>query len=122
MDRDIHRLTRRLELGRNERLRPRWQPAADIYRTREGWLVKLELAGIDPDAVAVLTHGPYLVVRGERRDGAVTECQACHSMEISYTRFERTFELPLSLEHARVASDYRQGMLLVFITPEEEQP
>src|SRR4029078_9447603 len=28
-----------------------WYPAADVYRTAEGWVVKLELAGVGPDGV-----------------------------------------------------------------------
>src|SRR5919205_684335 len=26
-----------------------WRPRADVYRTPDGWLVKLELAGVRPD-------------------------------------------------------------------------
>ena len=26
----------------------RWCPAADVYRTADGWLVKVELAGVRP--------------------------------------------------------------------------
>ena len=25
-----------------------WQPSTDIYRTQQGWLVKLDLAGVRP--------------------------------------------------------------------------
>src|SRR5438045_792618 len=27
----------------------RWCPAADVYRTADGWLVKVELAGVRPE-------------------------------------------------------------------------
>ncbi len=121
MDHELNRLTRRLHLDRDERLRPaRWRPAADIYRTRDGWLVKMELAGIDPDAIAVTTHGRLLLVQGQRRDVVLAECQACHSMEITYSSFGRAFELPADLDDARIASDYRHGMLLVTVTLEHD--
>jgi len=39
-------------------------------------------------------------------------------MEISYSQFQRTIELPENLDHARITTEYRQGMLLVRIDKE----
>src|SRR5262249_44515665 len=33
-----------------------WQPRADVYRMPDGWLVKLELAGVRPDDVQLATR------------------------------------------------------------------
>ena len=33
-----------------------WQPRADVYRTPEGWLVKLELAGVRLDEIRLATE------------------------------------------------------------------
>ena len=41
-----------------------WQPAADIYRTLSGWLLKFELAGVTRDDVAIAVCGPRLTVAG----------------------------------------------------------
>ena len=51
----------------------RWRPPADIYRTREGWLVKVELAGVGKEEVQVTARGNLLTVRGRRRDSGVVE-------------------------------------------------
>ena len=48
-----------------------WQPQVDIYRTRDGWVVKLELAGVRPQDVSITTHGSQLRVEGVRHDGSV---------------------------------------------------
>ena len=45
-----------------------WRPAADIYRTRTGWLAKFDLAGIDPQEIHVGVEGRCLCVHGVRRD------------------------------------------------------
>ena len=37
-----------------------WQPQADIYRVRDGWVVKLELAGVRPQDVSVTVRGSQL--------------------------------------------------------------
>lgn len=33
-----------------------WRPAADVLRTNSGWLIKLELAGVDPNEVDVFVE------------------------------------------------------------------
>ncbi len=40
-------------------------------------------------------------------------------MEISYNRFERTLELPCEMDTMTVATQYRDGMLLVRLTCKE---
>src|SRR5262249_32001761 len=58
-----------------------WQPPADVYRTRGGWLVKLDLAGVRPEDVQVSVSGPLLTVRGMRRDFTASEDCCCYQME-----------------------------------------
>lgn len=43
------------------------------------------------------------------------ECQS-YRMEISYNQFERTVELPCDLSELDVSTDYRDGMLFVWLT------
>ena len=93
-----------------------WQPAADVYRTASGWLVKFDLAGISPDQIELDISDKRLTLRGERRDGCLSECQHSYSLEINYNRFERTLEFPCCLMSSSVATEYRDGMLLVRLT------
>lgn len=95
-----------------------WQPAADVYSTRHGWLVKFDLAGVRPQEIEVVARGQRLTVRGVRRDCTLDEGHRYHSLEISYNRFERTIELPCNVEAAQVSTDYRDGMLLIYLQPE----
>jgi len=92
-----------------------WHPAADVYRTPTGWLVKLDLAGVRPEEIAVHVCGSRLTVRGIRRDWARDPGCNCVQMEITYSHFERSLELPSDLERAAIATEYRDGMLLVRI-------
>jgi HSP20 family protein len=97
-----------------------WHPSADVYRTPRGWLVKFDLAGVRPEDLAVSVRGPRLTVRGSRRDWCAEEGCRYYRMEIAYSHFERSLELPCNLERARVAVEYRDGMLLVRIQTEVE--
>jgi HSP20 family molecular chaperone IbpA len=98
----------------------RWEPGADIYRSRCGWLVKLDLAGVRRSDVTVEVAGRRLAVRGRRRDLVVSEDWSHYSMEIAYSSFERIIEMPCDLDRAAVDAELLDGMLLIYVTPEGE--
>lgn len=102
--------------------RTRWQPAADVYRTNEGWLVKVELAGVRQEEFEVRVRGAELILRGRRRDWQVRDVGECQSMEITYDEFERHFEFPIDLTTAGIRTEYVDGMLIVRITSGKPQP
>lgn len=92
-----------------------WHPATDVYRTPIGWLLKFELAGVQPEDIELTVHGRSVRVSGTRRDccrGA--DCRQVR-MEIAYNRFERQVELPDDLVYTQVETEFRHGMLLVSI-------
>ena len=95
--------------------RAHWSPPVDIYRTRAGWLVKFDLAGVARSDLQLAVSGRNLTVRGRRRDWCVETGATCsaYSMEITYSDFQRTVELPVEIDKLNVATDYRDGMLLV---------
>jgi HSP20 family protein len=92
-----------------------WYPAADVYKTGEGWVVKLELAGVSPDELTVEISGDTLRVSGTRRDEALTETVSYHQLEITYSRFEKTIRFPCPVEGATVERRYRDGLLILHI-------
>jgi HSP20 family protein len=98
-----------------------WRPAADIYRTSEGWVVKLELAGVQLEDVSVATNGSELFISGVRRDRFVEEGWSHQSMEITYSHFERVIELPCDLSRASVSMESHEGLLLVRVVSKHEE-
>jgi HSP20 family protein len=97
-----------------------WLPGADIYRSRRGWLIKLDLAGVRQGDVTLKISGDRLVISGCRRDLVMGQDWNHYSMEISYTRFERAIELPCSLERADISTELSDGMLLIYVIPKGE--
>ncbi len=97
---------------------PVWRPLVDVYRTRAGWLLKFDLAGVRLDDVTVRVGGNRVMVSGIRKDTLIEEGGSYYSMEISYSRFERTVEMPVALDRARVRLEARDGILLVRIVLE----
>jgi HSP20 family protein len=95
-----------------------WQPLIDVYRTSNGWLIKYELAGVRPEDVSLTVEGRCLTLHGSRRDCSIKEGCCHYRMEISYSHFERTVELPDNLERVRLTSEFWHGMLLVRLEKE----
>ncbi|HEX4595039.1 MAG TPA: Hsp20/alpha crystallin family protein [Bryobacteraceae bacterium] len=98
-----------------------WEPSADVYRTRDGWLLKFDLAGVRPEDVTVSVSGRHVKVTGVRRDTIVEEGCSHYVMEISYNRFERSLEMPVNLADARVTIEARNGLLLVRMITEGKE-
>ena len=96
-----------------------WRPPADIYRIRGGWLVKFDLAGVRPEDIRLSVCGRRLTIEGTRRDCQLDEGQQHYCMEISYSHFERSVEVPTDLDDTRISTEYRDGMLLVRLLTEE---
>src|SRR5262249_42407665 len=108
MTRDPNRSLRSLLGPMAQTLRQlHWQPAADVYRTRDGVLVKLARAGVRPEDIHVEAQGSRLTVKGARRDWAIGEGCSSYTMEITYSQFHRSLELPCDLAKAELSSEYR---------------
>jgi HSP20 family protein len=98
-----------------------WCPAADVYRTSEGWIVKVDLAGVKPQDVEVIIDGDLLRISGSRRDGTCGEGVSHYQLEITYSRFEKMIRFPRTIEHASIERDYRDGLLILRLREEQEQ-
>jgi HSP20 family protein len=98
-----------------------WCPAADVYRSSEGWIVKVDLAGVKPQDVAVIIEGDLLRISGSRRDGTCGEGVSHYQLEITYSRFEKMIKFPRSIEHASIERDYHDGLLILRLREEPEQ-
>jgi len=93
-----------------------WRPSVDVYRLRNGWLLKYDLAGVLLEDVSVEVEGCRITVSGVRRDYLVESVEACFSMEIAYNRFERTVQLPCEFADPQVAVSASNGILVIRVT------
>jgi HSP20 family protein len=103
-------------IRRDRRVRPSgrlWSPNADVYRCREGWIVKLDLAGICSDELEIKITDSVLIITGCRKDTVYRDGFIYQQMEITYSRFEKRIQFPARIEGASVNHDYRDGFLIV---------
>lgn len=92
-----------------------WYPAADVYQTPDGWLVKVELAGVSAEDIEIEVEGKNLYIAGTRKDNFCHKGISYHQMEITYSRFEKNLEFPASIEGAKLEHNYENGLLLIYL-------
>ena len=90
-----------------------WYPAADVYETPDGWLVKVELAGVSAEDVEIDVQGNVLSIAGCRRDRSCAVGFSYRQMEITYSHFEKTLSFPASIEGASVEHNFDNGLLII---------
>jgi HSP20 family protein len=92
---------------------PKFQPAADIYETPEGLIIRLELAGLTKADISLTLHRQELLVSGRRRFPQAEPVQRFHRLEIDYGSFVRRFHLPKNVDESRVEAEYNNGILAI---------
>jgi HSP20 family protein len=99
-----------------------FRPNMDVYfsKAENAMIVKLELAGIDPDTIHLETEDHTLHVRGHRVDMRPQD-KVYQQMEIAYGPFERRVHLPVEIEAARATAHYRSGFLEI-VLPIADKP
>src|SRR5438067_984401 len=66
-----------------------WQPAADVYETRDHVVAILDLAGVPQGDIQLVVARDMLTVQGERKDTALTTDRTYSCLEIPFGPFER---------------------------------
>jgi len=97
-----------------------WNPAADVYHCSDGWVVKVDLAGICSDELEVELRDSILTIRGCRRDTHCREGFVYHQMEITYSHFEKSIRFPAPIEGASIRQDYSDGFLIIDVRQEQD--
>lgn len=82
------------------------------------YVVKAELAGIDPEKDAEITVGDgYLTISAERH----ATVEGAHRSEFRYGAFSRTLSLPADANPDDVTASYANGIITITIGTKEEE-
>jgi HSP20 family protein len=97
-------------------------PEVDVYYCGKPprAIVKVAIAGIDPDDVALEVRGRELVISGERR-AQEAEGRIYQQIEIAHGPFRRVVELGADVEAERASATYEDGILRIEIPLIQQQ-
>jgi HSP20 family protein len=89
---------------------PKWRPSTDVYETDDGFVLVMDIAGVEPGEFSVSLDAGMLTVSGERKERASGR-REYHAMEVKVGPFERTFRLPKPVDPASLKATYDLGFL-----------
>jgi len=92
-----------------------FRPAADFYETAQGLVLRLEVAGIQPESLCLSLAGQELVVEGRRQPPPPEGIRRFIHLEMGFGAFERCFLLPIPVDLQGVRAHYRDGILEVHL-------
>jgi len=90
-----------------------WAPAVDIEETDKEYLVKADLPDVKKGDVKVEFEDGVLTVEGERKMEKEEKNKKFHRIERNYGKFVRRFALPTEVDGAKIAAEFRDGVLNV---------
>jgi HSP20 family protein len=96
-----------------------WSPPVDIFETAESIVIRVEVPGIDQQALDVEVRENSLIVQGDRKFEEA-EGRNYHRVERAYGTFRRVFSLPMLVRQDRIHAVLRNGVLEITLLKEEK--
>jgi HSP20 family protein len=88
-----------------------WSPPTDVYETDNGYVVRVEIAGMREADFEITVEDGFLMISGSRPD--VPERRAYQQMEIRFGKFETIVGIPGPVDLDASRADYSEGFLTV---------
>ena len=115
MAKSINRHFQFVGSAKNFRSGQLWYPAADVYQTPEGWVVRVELAGVSAEDIDIDIQGNVLYIAGCRKDRSCSAGATYQQMEITYSNFEKTLRFPAPIDGAKLENQFEDGLLIIHL-------
>jgi HSP20 family protein len=90
-----------------------WRPPTDVYETDDAIIVKIEIAGMNPEDFSISYVDRVLTVRGVRQD--VDAKLSYHCLEIPYGEFGSEVVLPGTYDEDAIDAKYENGFLRIVL-------
>jgi HSP20 family protein len=98
-----------------------WTPLVDIYENGNHELVlKAELPDMSREDIELTVDAGTLTIKGEKKLSGEVSHDQFHRIERRYGTFSRSFSLPQTVDAAKVAAEYKNGVLTVRLPLREE--
>jgi len=93
----------------------RWLPRIDVFDRDTSLVVRVELAGVNPDDVDVTVEDRTLTISGHRSFEQAEQTEGFHRREIFSGEFARTLVLPDGLDAGEITAKAENGILEVMV-------
>lgn len=97
-----------------------YQPRCDISESKDHYLASFDVPGVKKEDIKIEVEGNQLIVSGERRIEINNEDNEVHLRhERMHGKFERTFNLPTTVNTDKIEAQYENGVLRIAIPKAE---
>ena len=90
-----------------------WAPKIDLSETRDAYVVRAEIPGVEQKDIQVSLQNELLTIKGEKAKEKEEKDEHYHRMERSYGGFARAMRLPAAVDASKVAASFKDGVLMV---------
>jgi HSP20 family protein len=90
---------------------PTFVPAFEVKETKDAFIFKADLPGVDEKDIEITVTGDRLVVSGKRELERREESDRFYAYERSYGSFSRAFTLPEGVDPDNVKAELKNGVL-----------
>jgi HSP20 family protein len=128
--RDFERMTKEMDhfwdsflegtLRKRDEVGTEWLPSLDVSETKNDFVVKAELPGIDPKDIDISLTDGMLTIRGEKKQGREEKEENYHLIERNYGTFSRSVSLSRDVKPGKINASYKDGVLRVVLPKSEE--
>jgi HSP20 family protein len=95
-------------------------PAVDVVESEKAYEITAELAGMDEKNIEVKVANGILTIGGEKQEGKEEKKKDYYLQERHYGSFERSFEVPESVETGKIEATFKKGLLTVTLPKKVE--
>lgn len=92
-----------------------WSPPVDIYESEGEFWIYVDLSGADRESLSVIVAEHQLRFYGTRQLPPKKTIDCVHQLEIELGGFDRTINLPGSIDVDAVSSSYTDGILTIVL-------
>ena len=96
-------------------------PAAELTETKESFILKLELPGINTADINIEASAKSISVSGDRKSEETAEAEAKTRSEFRYGNFKRVIALPVRIQNTEVKAEYKDGILHLTLPKAESE-
>lgn len=87
----------------------------DLFETPETYVLKASLPGVKLEDLSIDATSEILVIKGEYKDAVEVKEDAYLRKERRAGMFHRSFELPLSIDSAKIDATFKDGVLTLVL-------
>ena len=98
----------------------KWGPCMDVSEDKTNIVVMAELPGMEAKDVEVSITGDVLNIKGEKKEEKEEKDEYRHVVERSYGTFQRSFQLPASVQSDKIKASFDKGVLKIVLPKTEE--